>query len=71
MTPCLGQARVDPDTMSARQAEREAIHSSHKVADYQCRLQSRVLSMEERQEIKPSLVSSWRLRSGMYPASLS
>jgi hypothetical protein len=50
---------------------RNAIDVQHKQAEYECRLHSDVLTAEERQEIKPPLVSSWRLRSGMYPASTS
>jgi hypothetical protein len=62
---------VDPDASSVLRAEREAIDRSRKVADYQHRLQSQVLGPEERLEAQVSPVSSWRLRSGMYPASLS
>src|SRR5258708_11968756 len=59
---------ADPDTLSAHQAEREVIDRSRNVAEYQRRLRS---NAEERQEVKSSPVSSCRLRSEMYPASLS
>jgi hypothetical protein len=62
---------ADPDASSVLRAEREAIDRSRKVADYQRRLRSQVLGPEERLEAQVSSVSSWRLRSGMYPASLS
>ncbi len=39
--------------------------------DYQRRVRSQVLGLDEQQELRPSPVSLWRLRSGMYPASLS
>jgi hypothetical protein len=79
MTYCLyllSHARMldghaDANASSVHRAEREAIDRSHKVADYQRRLRSQVLGPEECQEAQPSPVSSWRLRSGMYPASLS
>ena len=53
------------------QAKREAVHDIRKVADYQRRVRSHVLGSDERRELQPSPVSSWRLRSGMYPASQS
>lgn len=62
---------TEMDTPSAQQAERHAIDRVRGVADYRRRLQSQVLSPEEHQAVQPSTVSSWRLRSGMYPASLS
>jgi hypothetical protein len=34
-------------------------------------LRSQVLDSEERRDVRPSVVSAWRLRSGMYPASSS
>ena len=62
---------ADANALSVHRAEREANDDVRKVADYRRRLRSQVLSQEERQEIQPSVVSSWRLRSGMYPASES
>ena len=56
---------------SASQAERDVTNDVRKVAEYQRRVRSHVLGSDERRELQPSPVSSWRLRSGMYPASLS
>ena len=41
------------------------------VADYRRCLRSQALGSEERQAIEPSVVSSWHLNSGRYPASWS
>jgi hypothetical protein len=62
---------ADASIPSVRRAERSAIDGLRGVADYRRRLQSDVLGSAEREEAQPSDVSSWRLRSGMYPASLS
>ena len=56
---------------SDQRAERNARDKVRGTADYRRRLDSQVLGSEERREVQPSIVSSWRLRSGMYPASLS
>jgi len=56
---------------SVQRAEREAAGDIRKVAEYQRRVRSQVLDSDERRELQPSPVSSWRLRSGMYPVSLS
>src|SRR5258706_2860348 len=56
---------------SVQRAEREAAGDIRKVAEYQRCVRSQVLDSDERWELQPSLVSSWRLRSGMYPVSLS
>jgi hypothetical protein len=63
--------RTNADSPSEKQAEREAVDGLRKVADYQRRVRSQVLGSDERRELQKSPVSSWRLRSGMYPASLS
>jgi hypothetical protein len=62
---------ADPNASSAHRADSEAIDRSRKVAGYQRRLRTQVLGPEERQEAHPSSAISWRLRSGMHPASLS
>ena len=67
----IARRHADVDAPSVHQAEGEAIDAVQRVANYQRRLQSQVLSPDERQEVQPSIVSSWCLRSGMYPASLS
>ena len=63
--------RSDADAPSVHQAERGSAEDVHKVADYQRRVRSHVLGAEEHKEIQPSIVSSWHLQSGMYPASIS
>ena len=63
--------RAETSTPSAQKAKRDATDQVRGVADYRRRLQSQVLGSDERQAAQPSEVSSWRLRSGMYPASLS
>ena len=63
--------RANAGSPSVYQAEREAADGLRKVADYQRRVRSQVLGSDERRDLQPSTVSSWRLRSGMYLASLS
>src|SRR5258706_16153185 len=65
------QRRAHVISHSASQAEQEAAKDVRRVADYQRRIRSQVLGSDERRELQPSPVSSWRLRSGMFPASLS
>ena len=62
---------IEANSLSAHRAEKETAGDLRKVADYQRRVRSQVLGPDERRELQPSPVSSWRLRSGMYPASQS
>jgi hypothetical protein len=63
--------RTNMDSPLENQAEKEAVDGLCKVVDYQRRVRSQVLGSDKRRELQKSLVSSWRLRLGMYPASLS
>src|SRR5258706_11268453 len=65
------QRRAHVISHSVSQAEQEAAEDVRRVADYQHRVCSQVLGSDEQRELQPSPVSSWRLRSGMFPASLS
>ena len=58
---------ANADAPSVYQAERDAADGLRKVADYRRRIHSQVLGSDERRDLQPSTVSSWRLRSGMYP----
>jgi hypothetical protein len=42
-----------------------------KQADFECQLHSNVLTNEERMELKPLPLSSWRFDSGLFPKSTS
>ena len=63
--------RTTAVSSSASQAERDTAGDVRRVADYQRRVRSQVLGSDELRELQRSPVSSWRLRSGMFPASLS
>ena len=62
---------IEADSFSVRRPGKETAEDLRKVANYQRRVRSQVLGPDERRELQPSPVSSWRLRSGMYPASQS